>query len=99
MVGDVICLTLGMEIPADGIMISGNSIKIDESSMTGETKPMKKDIILNCIEKWDKIISEGKETSSHIHDVDSPIILSGTKVLDGIGTMVIIGVGKFSSFG
>lgn len=34
-----------MEIPADGVLIDANEIKIDESSMTGETHNIKKGTI------------------------------------------------------
>jgi magnesium-transporting ATPase (P-type) len=34
-----------MEIPGDGILIAGFSIKLDESSMTGETKAMNKESV------------------------------------------------------
>ena len=34
-----------MEVPGDGILISGFSIIADESSMTGETKAMQKEPI------------------------------------------------------
>ncbi|KAM0905603.1 hypothetical protein ACQ4PT_017279 [Festuca glaucescens] len=37
-VGDVIPLNIGDQVPADGILISGHSLAIDESSMTGESK-------------------------------------------------------------
>lgn len=37
-----------MEIPADGILISGADITTDESSMTGETNPIKKDVFMKC---------------------------------------------------
>ncbi|CAL5407332.1 unnamed protein product [Camellia sinensis] len=37
-VGDVIPLKIGDQVPADGIIISGHSLAIDESSMTGESK-------------------------------------------------------------
>ncbi|GMP65659.1 hypothetical protein CsSME_00026361 [Camellia sinensis var. sinensis] len=37
-VGDVIPLKIGDQVPADGILISGHSLAIDESSMTGESK-------------------------------------------------------------
>lgn len=43
LVGDIILLKSGIEIPGDGVMVQGFSVQIDESSMTGETKPMKKD--------------------------------------------------------
>ena len=42
MVGDLIGLVGGMEIPGDAIVISANQLEIDESAMTGETLAMKK---------------------------------------------------------
>jgi Ca2+-transporting ATPase len=42
LVGDVVELVVGDEVPADGIFISGNRLVIDESPLTGETIPMKK---------------------------------------------------------
>ncbi|KAI7747088.1 hypothetical protein M8C21_002524, partial [Ambrosia artemisiifolia] len=42
-VGDVIPLKTGDQVPADGVFISGHSLAIDESSMTGESKLVTKD--------------------------------------------------------
>ncbi|MFS7944541.1 putative P-type Ca(2+) transporter [Helianthus anomalus] len=42
-VGDVIPLKIGDQVPADGVLISGHSLAIDESSMTGESKIVNKD--------------------------------------------------------
>ncbi|KAJ3321340.1 Calcium-transporting ATPase 10, plasma membrane-type [Boothiomyces sp. JEL0866] len=42
LVGDVVELVVGDEVPADGIFITGNRLIIDESPLTGETQPMKK---------------------------------------------------------
>ncbi|XP_072147580.1 calcium-transporting ATPase 5, plasma membrane-type [Setaria viridis] len=42
-VGDVVPLKIGDQVPADGILISGYSLAIDESSMTGESKIVHKD--------------------------------------------------------
>jgi Ca2+-transporting ATPase len=42
LVGDVIELVVGDEVPADGIYIKGNRLLIDESPLTGETQPVKK---------------------------------------------------------
>ncbi|EEF45219.1 putative calcium-transporting ATPase 13, plasma membrane-type [Ricinus communis] len=36
-VGDVVCLKIGDQVPADGLFIDGHSLQIDESSMTGES--------------------------------------------------------------
>ncbi|XP_057506338.1 putative calcium-transporting ATPase 13, plasma membrane-type [Actinidia eriantha] len=36
-VGDVVCLKIGDQVPADGLFIGGHSLLVDESSMTGES--------------------------------------------------------------
>ncbi|PRQ36148.1 putative calcium-transporting ATPase [Rosa chinensis] len=36
-VGDVICLKNGDQVPADGLLLEGYSLEVDESSMTGES--------------------------------------------------------------
>ncbi|KAH0688449.1 hypothetical protein KY290_020083 [Solanum tuberosum] len=41
-VGDVVPLRIGDQVPADGVLISGHSLAIDESSMTGESKIVNK---------------------------------------------------------
>lgn len=50
-VGDIVFLKQGMEVPGDGVLIQGFSVTIDESSMTGETKPMNKQPIEFCLNK------------------------------------------------
>ena len=42
LVGDIIQVYYGHTIPADGIIIESNDLKIDESSLTGETDLIKK---------------------------------------------------------
>lgn len=42
-VGDVVFLSIGDQVPADGILILGQSILVDESSMTGESSMVPKD--------------------------------------------------------
>ncbi|OVA11918.1 Cation-transporting P-type ATPase [Macleaya cordata] len=42
-VGDVVCLKIGDQIPADGLFLNGYSLQVDESSMTGETDPVEID--------------------------------------------------------
>ncbi|KAL0435680.1 UNVERIFIED_CONTAM: Calcium-transporting ATPase 12, plasma membrane-type [Sesamum radiatum] len=36
-VGDVVSLNIGDQVPADGVFIDGHSFQVDESSMTGES--------------------------------------------------------------
>lgn len=43
-VGDVVILESGDKIPADGLVIAADDLKVDESSMTGEPDMVKKDL-------------------------------------------------------
>ncbi|KAK7330958.1 hypothetical protein VNO77_25165 [Canavalia gladiata] len=38
--GDLVHLAIGDQVPADGIFVSGFSVMIDESSLTGESEPV-----------------------------------------------------------
>lgn len=99
MTGDVVKLTEGMEIPADGIVLHAADLTTDESAMTGETDPIKKNNLKTCIQERDKIINEGGKNLAGKHDVPSPLIMSGTRILTGEGLMVVIVVGDSSCLG
>ncbi|CAD5181887.1 unnamed protein product [Musa acuminata subsp. malaccensis] len=73
-VGDVVPLKIGDQVPADGVLITGHSLAIDESSMTGESK----------------IVLKDKKT---------PFLMSGCKVADGYGTMLVTAVGINTEWG
>ncbi|XVF86175.1 hypothetical protein PTKIN_Ptkin18bG0019000 [Pterospermum kingtungense] len=73
-VGDVVPLKIGDQVPADGILITGHSLAIDESSMTGESK----------------IVHKNQK---------EPFLMSGCKVADGFGTMLVTGVGINTEWG
>lgn len=80
MVGDVLHLESGDSVPADGVLIDGHGIRCDESSATGESDAMKK---TGGQEVWTRII---EETATSKLD---PFIISGSKVLEGVGTYQI----------
>lgn len=90
MVGDVLHLESGDSVPADGILIDGHGIKCDESSATGESDAMRK---TGGQEVWNRI-QVGTATSKL-----DPFIISGSKVLEGVGTYLVTSVGINSSFG
>ncbi|XP_012455423.1 calcium-transporting ATPase 9, plasma membrane-type isoform X1 [Gossypium raimondii] len=73
-VGDLVPLKIGDQVPADGVLIAGHSLAIDESSMTGESKIVHK-------------------------NQNDPFLMSGCKVADGFGTMLVTGVGINTEWG
>ncbi|KAG8639700.1 hypothetical protein MANES_14G162600v8 [Manihot esculenta] len=73
-VGDIVPLNIGDQVPADGILITGHSLAIDESSMTGESK---------------NVYKNSRE----------PFLMSGCKVADGSGTMLVTSVGINTEWG
>ncbi|KAJ9283531.1 hypothetical protein DTO021C3_8891 [Paecilomyces variotii] len=89
-VGDILHLEPGDAVPADGVFVSGHGVKCDESSATGESDQMKK---TSGHEVW-KRIQEG--TANKKLD---PFILSGSRVLEGVGTCLVTSVGPNSSYG
>jgi Ca2+-transporting ATPase len=90
-VGDVCHLEPGDLIPADGIFITGHNVKCDESSATGESDQMKKMPAQDAVAQYNA-------GGGDAHKLD-PFIISGSKVLEGVGTYVVTGVGVHSSFG
>lgn len=48
LVGDLVVIHEGMEVPADGYLISSSDMTTDESAMTGETDPVHKNIFSRC---------------------------------------------------
>ena len=48
-VGDICCIKYGDLVPADGVIIDASDLKIDESSLTGETDLIKKNTVENII--------------------------------------------------
>lgn len=94
MVGDVLYLEPGDAIPADGIFISGHGVKCDESSATGESDALKK---VPGVYVWEQV-STGAATAAQMAKLD-PFIISGSKVLEGVGTYMVTSVGVNSSYG
>lgn len=73
-VGDIVNLSIGDQVPADGVFVSGHSLSVDESSLSGESEPV------NVSQEW-------------------PFLLSGTKVQDGSGKMLVTSVGMRTEWG
>ena len=88
--GDVLHLEPGDSVPADGVLIYGHGIRCDESSATGESDQMKK---TGGEDAWQRL-RDGSATKKL-----DPFIISGSKVLEGVGTYLVTSVGQNSSYG
>ena len=81
MVGDLIKIKAGMNVPVDGIIVKGSGVSCNESAMTGEPDELKKEAMEVCKAKHEEKESELKfqrTADRGHHDLPSPIILSGT---------------------
>lgn len=83
--GDLVVLTSGERIPADGRLTETYGLKVDEASLTGESFPVAKDV-------------ESIPVSEHIADLTN-MVFSGTLVVQGSGRMIVSSTGKFTEIG
>ncbi len=101
--GDIVHINEGMDIPVDGLIIEANEILCDESDLTGETEPMMKRTLKDCIQKKEEFLEFSKEAktknSQNMHEIPSPIIFSGSRVLQGEGKFLVLVVGSKSGIG
>lgn len=99
LVGDLIQLRAGMEVPGDGYILEAFSLQLDESSLTGESKVLVKECLAHCLNKKTVLLKKEGTSKLGLHSIPSPIVLAGTKVLSGTGTAIVINVGKHSAIG
>jgi magnesium-transporting ATPase (P-type) len=88
LVGDLIHIMVGDIMPADLLLIDGNGIKMDESSLTGESETLKKEVFEKCVSK-----------ANNKSNPPSPLLLSGTNCVEGTGMAIVIAVGDHSQKG
>lgn len=86
--GDIIVLEEGQKIPADARVIAGNSLKVDEASLTGESEPIS------------KIAEELMEAEKALPIADQKnMLFKGTHVLTGSGLAVVVATGIETEIG
>lgn len=88
-VGDVVVLNAGDSVPADGRIISSSSLKIEESSLTGESEAVDK--INECLylKKNEKIVIADRTN----------MVYMGTVVVYGRGAFVVTATGMNTEIG
>ena len=83
-VGDIVILNTGDEIPADGELLDAVTLSVDESTLTGE--PM-------CRKSIDPAQFDPEATYPSNH------VMRGTKVMEGHGVMRVLKVGDATEMG
>lgn len=97
-IGDIVLLEEGNKVPADLILIESHDLKIDESSLTGESLPVKKNSKYSNIENFDEKIENIKDYSRD-DDIHEKLAYMDSNVVSGRGTGVVIDVGMNTSIG
>jgi Ca2+-transporting ATPase len=86
--GDVVLLAEGDRVPADALLLEARELQADESLLTGESVPVRKLVLPNAAHA---ITAPGGE--------DSPYVYSGSLVVRGSGTAVVLATGASSQMG
>ena len=85
-VGDVVLIAAGDEVPADGRIVSSSALQIDESALTGESVPAAKDAAT---------LTGGEVGPGE----QSNMAFMHTPVTHGSGVMVVTGTGSSTEVG
>ncbi|MGF6376976.1 Ca2+-transporting ATPase [Clostridiales Family XIII bacterium PM5-7] len=86
--GDIIRLDAGDVVPGDGRLIQSHSLKVNESSLTGESEGVDK--IVELIDNGEQTVALGDQKN---------MVFSGSLVTYGRGLAVITGVGLSTELG
>jgi Ca2+-transporting ATPase len=84
-VGDTVVLETGDEIPADGRLVKATDLYVDQSLMTGESEPVRKQA------------RPANDTS--VGPEQPGCLYRGTQVVDGVGLMLVTEVGDSTYLG
>lgn len=88
--GDLILVAEGGRIPADALLVGGDPLEVDESSLTGESAP--------CVKKIAEALPPA-ETLAAPGDEGSPMLFAGTLVVRGHGEALVQRTGSRTEFG
>lgn len=59
--GDILIIKEGDSIPVDGLLLTSDEIKTDESALTGETDNMRKNSLGSCLQLRQELQTENLE--------------------------------------
>jgi Ca2+-transporting ATPase len=84
---DIVLISEGDRVPADAVLLSGHNISVDESLLTGESVPVRK-------QNWDRVQEAGRPGGD-----DLPFVYSGTMVVKGQGVTRVLNTGLRTEIG
>ena len=96
--GDIVILEEGDKVPADLILIESYDLRVDESSLTGESDFVKKDTSYGNIEDFSNKIKDIKKYSKE-ENIQSKLVSMNSNVIFGKGTGVVIATGMETTIG
>ena len=91
-VGDIVLVETGDEIPADGELINAVDLQINESTLTGE-------MICTKMVQQETEGKKSENTSEESHAYPSWMVLRSTMVMNGRGTYCVTAVGDATEIG
>ncbi|CAI5758390.1 unnamed protein product [Candida verbasci] len=97
-VGDIINLQTGDVVPADSILIQGE-VECDESALTGESETIKKVPVDYALKKYEENLPTDEDIGSRKIKFKDPYLISGSKILSGLGNALVTAIGKNSIHG
>ncbi len=97
-IGDIVILEEGDKVPADLMLIESYDLRVDESSLTGESDYVEKDVNYNDIEDFSTKIKDIQKYSKE-ENVQSKLVSMNSKVIFGMGTGVVIATGMDTTIG
>src|SRR6266498_4596474 len=83
--GDIVLLSAGNLIPADGVVLEGKDFFVNQAVLTGETFPVKKEV---------GVVSESASLTERINSV-----FMGTSVRSGTAKVLIVQTGAETNYG
>ena len=97
-IGDIVILEEGDKVPADLILIEAYDLRVDESSLTGESDFVEKDVNYNNIDNFQEKIKDIQKYSKE-ENIQSKLVSMNSNVIFGKGIGVVIATGMETTIG
>jgi Ca2+-transporting ATPase len=89
--GDILLIGEGERAPADGVLVAGDALRVDESALTGESAPVSKVATDLATARDANEVTPGAESG--------PFLFAGTLVVRGQGVIEVTRTGERSALG